>query len=343
MNEVSEKLNIFKCPSCESDEIAILDEQCLQCVGCKRQYPYKDNMVQMISSFSDENISKFWDADLERRFKGVDISRDVFYEMCASFEEALKDKEHLLTVEICLAELEGKKVLEIGSGSGAHSALMKKYGADVVAMDISAKRVEAAADKLAFVTEGSGIAMQGDATILPFRDNQFDIVYSNGVLHHSANTGKSLKEIYRVLKPGGRAAIMLYARHSVATYLYRYPKGIASGLFFKYPEEQWMGHVTEGGPCGEIANPYTRVYSRKQLNELFSDYSNVTIRQSSFSLKDIPRVGKYIYEYIRKVRNLKDFEGTVLTSGIPMPQLAPIEKKYGKYIGNCMNILAFKD
>ena len=58
----------------------------------------------------------------------------------------------------------------------------------------------------------------GDAENLPLADNQFDVVYSYGVIHHSPDTAKSVREILRVLKKGGQAVVLLHlemreARH----------------------------------------------------------------------------------------------------------------------------------
>ena len=54
----------------------------------------------------------------------------------------------------------------------------------------------------------------GNAEILSFEDESFDFVYSWGVLHHSPNTRKCFDEIYRVLRPGGKAKIMIYHKYS---------------------------------------------------------------------------------------------------------------------------------
>jgi len=60
-----------------------------------------------------------------------------------------------------------------------------------------------------------------DAESLPFEDNYFDIVYSWGVIHHSEDTEKIIKEILRVLKPGGKFLGMIYHRRSLhAFYLW---------------------------------------------------------------------------------------------------------------------------
>ena len=49
-----------------------------------------------------------------------------------------------------------------------------------------------------------------DAEELPFKENTFGMVYAWGVLHHTPNTEKALKEIYRVLEPSGSIKIMIY-------------------------------------------------------------------------------------------------------------------------------------
>jgi SAM-dependent methyltransferase len=58
----------------------------------------------------------------------------------------------------------------------------------------------------------------GDAENLPFLDNAFDRVYSWGVLHHTPDTARAVREATRVLRPGGRLCAMLYARHSWVSY-----------------------------------------------------------------------------------------------------------------------------
>lgn len=53
----------------------------------------------------------------------------------------------------------------------------------------------------------------GDVEELPFKSNVFDNVISFGVLHHTPNTEKGIKEIYRVLKPGGKAFLSFYYKN----------------------------------------------------------------------------------------------------------------------------------
>jgi len=60
----------------------------------------------------------------------------------------------------------------------------------------------------------TGTFKKENAEQLSFPNESFDWVYSHGVLHHTPNTQRAMDEVHRVLKPGGRAIIMLYHKHS---------------------------------------------------------------------------------------------------------------------------------
>ena len=57
-----------------------------------------------------------------------------------------------------------------------------------------------------------------DAETLPYPDSSFDLVYSWGVIHHSEDPARIIKEIHRVLKPGGRFIGMVYGRHCLVAF-----------------------------------------------------------------------------------------------------------------------------
>jgi SAM-dependent methyltransferase len=91
------------------------------------------------------------------------------------------------------------KVLEIGAGTGLFTGkVYDRTHAQIVATDISEELLEVARKKY------SGIEFRtADAMALDFADATFDVVFGSSVLHH-LDMDKSLKEIFRVLKPGGR-------------------------------------------------------------------------------------------------------------------------------------------
>jgi ubiquinone/menaquinone biosynthesis C-methylase UbiE len=208
-------------------------------------------------------------------------------------EEMLSYRKHLAITEMELEILQGFDVLEIGSGGGAHSALFQKYGANVISIDITPERVLSTSKKLSLLNGSKGVAFLSDAENLPFRNESFDIVYSNGVLHHSENTEKCVEEVYRVLKPNAKAILMLYSRYSAHYWLNLFVKGVLTRAIFQYPEYEWLGRITEGKPVhGVTKNPVTRVYSRRQLVNLFKKYKIISLRKYDFDFGQLPITGQ---------------------------------------------------
>jgi len=111
------------------------------------------------------------------------------------------------------AEAKGCKVLEIGTGNGADAVMLALNGADYTGVDLTEAALDATSRHFA-VMGLTGTFQQENAEQLSFPDESFDWVYSHGVLHHTPNTQRALNEVYRVLKPGGRAIVMLYHKRS---------------------------------------------------------------------------------------------------------------------------------
>jgi len=103
--------------------------------------------------------------------------------------------EPIETVLRAIAEVRPARVLDAGCGSGGIAALLT--APEVVCVDQSAAAVEA--------TSQRGLdALQADIEELPFADGSFDVVMSNWTLYHLPDLGRGVREIARVLRPGGR-------------------------------------------------------------------------------------------------------------------------------------------
>lgn len=113
----------------------------------------------------------------------------------------------------------GARVLEIGCGMGTMAMNWAKAGARVSAVDLNPVAVEQTRRRFA-IFGLQGEVRSADGNQLPFDDASFDYVYSWGVLHHSPDLQKSLREMMRVLRPGGEFGLMLYNRASIR-YWYR--------------------------------------------------------------------------------------------------------------------------
>lgn len=126
--------------------------------------------------------------------------------------------------------VEGKKVLELGTGTGGTATLLAKQGASVVGIDLLPFRLQEAKERtvqhnVADVVDFSLM----DATQLAFPDNTFDFIISKSVMVFTDHS-KTAKECNRVLKPGGKAIFMENMRSHPIVWLYR-------KLFLKYSRE----------------------------------------------------------------------------------------------------------
>lgn len=113
-----------------------------------------------------------------------------------------------------------KKVLEVGVGAATDFLQWAKNGAELYGIDLTPEAVSHAEHRLQLYNLAAKEIKVSDAENLPFQDDFFDIVYSWGVIHHSPDTPKALSEIIRVLKPGGKAKLMVYNRKSVLAYVF---------------------------------------------------------------------------------------------------------------------------
>jgi len=157
-------------------------------------------------------------------------------------------------------QLAGKDVLEIGCGMGMHTELMTRAGARVSAVDLSPTSVEATRKRL----ELKGLqakVIEADAEELPFPRASFDFIWSWGVIHHSSRTGRVVREIARVLRPGGECRIMVYNRASTWAYSILLRDHLLKGRFLRHTFEETLYRSSDGFTA--------RFYVQEQFEDLF--------------------------------------------------------------------------
>jgi SAM-dependent methyltransferase len=95
----------------------------------------------------------------------------------------------------------GRLALEVGCGTGLFLAQVARSGATLRALDLSTALLARARARLA---GQDNVALQcGNAEQMPYPDGTFDAVYGSSVLHH-LDLDRALREVWRVLRPGGR-------------------------------------------------------------------------------------------------------------------------------------------
>jgi SAM-dependent methyltransferase len=122
----------------------------------------------------------------------------------------------------------GLEVLEIGVGLGSDFVRFIRAGARATGVDLTERSVKLVRRRLELEGLQADVRVS-DAERLPFSDGAFDVVYSWGVLHHTPDSDRAIAEALRVLRPGGRLCVMLYARHSWLAYALWLRHGVVRG------------------------------------------------------------------------------------------------------------------
>lgn len=193
-----------------------------------------------------------------------------------------------------------KKYLEVGCGQGVDSfsicALLDKE-CEYSAIDYSIESLKRASN---FIEEANSIFslkvvpnfLKGNALALDFKDEEFDFVYSMGVIHHTPDPQLAINEIFRVLKEGGKAKIFVYRRNSlkvgVAKSL-RFFQAVVDKFFFqdriiykllRQRKSRFFGSMFL--ECFGV--PWMEWFSDQELRAMFHKFNIVEIKPCGFNL-----------------------------------------------------------
>jgi len=209
------------------------------------------------------NTTQFWTGDPRK------IGSPEFFQTVGDFIK--KNYEHRYRlIDREAAKYPQGRLLEVGCGAGWELVYWASKGLQVTGIDLSSAALELAKKNFDYNKLQADLR-EGNAEELPFDDNTFDIVTSLGVLHQTESTQKAVAEVRRVLKPGGEAVITLYYKYSWKILLSKFGR-----VNFEFSHED---------------APITRLYSKKDLRKLFSDFSNVDIFLDYIKATKSPRKG----------------------------------------------------
>ncbi|MBU0877944.1 MAG: class I SAM-dependent methyltransferase [Alphaproteobacteria bacterium] len=172
---------------------------------------------------------------------------------------------------------QGKRVLEVGCGMGCMSMNWARQGAVMTSIDLNP--VSIAQTRRRFEVFGlEGDIQQADAEKLPFADGTFDHVYSWGVVHHTSNIRAAISEMYRVLKPGGRASLMLYNRHSILSkILVGWAEGFVNLENLSLDPLELSSRYGDG--ARQEGNPHTWPVTKREIRrDLMPQFDNLEIK-----------------------------------------------------------------
>src|SRR5215510_1965072 len=262
-----------------------------------------------------ERVRAFWQENpCGTKFADAPPGSRRFYELV---EQHRYQKEWHIPDAAGFAKANNLRVLEIGCGLGTDGAQFAKAGADYTGLDLTDAAIELARRRFELF-DLKGTFLVADAEQLDFADNSFDVVYSHGVLHHTPDTSGAVREIHRILRPGGRAVVMLYHRDSynyrvnisvlrrAGVHLLRWNAGLKLVHTLTGESEEslreharqlhsdshylssteFLSRNTDGA-----GNPLARVYSRQQARELFKDFAAVQTHPYFLNKRWLPILG----------------------------------------------------
>ena len=160
-----------------------------------------------------------------------------------------------------------QNVLEIGVGNGSHAQLLAEHAKSYTGIDITNYAVKSTSTR--FKVFGlNGTVQQMDAEKMDFPDNSFDFIWTWGVIHHSADTESIIRQMHRVLRPGGRAIVMVYYRSIWDYYIVNgFFRGVLKGDLLK---TRSLHKTVQRGTDGAIARFYSFYEWRKLVSVKFS-------------------------------------------------------------------------
>lgn len=193
----------------------------------------------------------------------------------------------------------GQRLLEVGCGMGTDLLQFARGGALCTGTDLTPRSIEISKHRFSIYGLAADFLIT-DSERLPFPDESFDIVYSNGVLHHTPDTAGALRELHRVLRRGGTAKVMLYYRHSLNYWgemmLHR---GLLRGELLRgRSPEQIMSRWVEYSERG--SEPLVKAYSRAEARELFQDFSEVNFEVEQLTRGEFYVLGRFIPDVLLK-------------------------------------------
>lgn len=202
----SNLLDLLGCPTCrtplslEAERSAtdgdVLDG-ILRCLDCAEEFP----IVRGIPRF----------VPMENYAASFGYQWNLFRKEQIDSSNGIRQSERRLTTETGWNEewLEGKWILDAGSGAGRFLEVASRADCQVVGLDISSA-VDAARATLG--DRPNVHLVQASIFEPPFQDAVFDGVYCIGVIQHTPDPQRAIAALPRVLKPGGEVALTIYER-----------------------------------------------------------------------------------------------------------------------------------
>jgi len=188
------------------------------------------------------------------------------------------------------ARWKGKKVLEIGSGIGTDSISFARAGASITCVDLSEKSLEICKRRFqVYGLEGRFFHANAEELSRTVPVEQYDLVYSFGVIHHTPHPERVIAELHKYCHPDTELRVMLYAKRSwkVSWIVMKYGKG----AFWR------LNSLVRDRSEAESGCPVTYTYSRRQVQRLLAGFEVLQATRDHIFPYQIPKYINYEYRW----------------------------------------------
>lgn len=212
----------------------------------------------------------------------------------ADYGQEIVKRRYRLTV--ARLDFNNKRVLDFGCGNGAQTIEFLDAGCKIIAVDIDRHDLSTLIEKLQMHADSSIVPVQYDGHSLPIPSESIDIVMSFEVMEHVTDECQALREIYRVLKPGGE---MILSVPNKAWIFETHGANLPLLPWNRVPFFSWMPRAIHA----RFAK--ARIYRKQDIVKLLSSHS-FTVTESSYVTAPMDVV---------KLTWLKTFLRTTIFSG----------------------------
>jgi len=203
-------------------------------------------IVEFIKLSKIDDIEEYWDQEVCATRNASDTDE---YEINRSFEYRVTNSL------VQYSDWSEKSIIDIGVGGGTEIIKFLDAGARCYGIDLTKAAISYTMERVKDYGNLIELKQASCENLEEFYDKKFDLAYSYGVIHHSADPEKCVGEINKTLKHGGKFIGMVYSDFSLCGfYLW-----LIYGLFRLKPFQTQKGIISK-----HLESPFTHSYSHKQ-------------------------------------------------------------------------------
>ena len=223
------------------------------------------------------------------------------------------NKRHLTQILKWYPRVLEDKILDLGCGSGKFLTQVAEVGGDVVGIEPSQELIDEAFARARSV----GVAItirRGTGESLPFPDGTFGFVNMAEVIEHVADPERVLREVWRVLKPGGGVYVSvpnrfgIYDPHYHAYFVNLLPRSLAAPYLKLVSKEKDYSHNAED--IGQQSLETMHYYTSRVIRRLgrSAGFAVIDTRESKIQAMPLSKIRRFLYLATYKVARVFYFD-----------------------------------